>query len=238
MKQTVIGLGLAFSLLTAGYAVAQNQGGTIVRPPMLFHEGFSDGFNEDPVTQKSLETKDLRIATYGPGKDLWSKTWHPKAPMVGSFMWTGACTQVCGMTLAYPDSYMDLRGWSKITWRTAETGLHQLRLLIKTADGKLLISDQYVGSTSDWQVSDLVIGDLRWRELDVKNLNDLNPPGNTQFLPQPDLSRVAEIGFTDLMPGSGHGVQAGSSRVDWIEVYGNKVSKKTADAAAKPANGG
>ena len=237
MKQTVIGLGLAFSMFAAGHALAQNQPGPVNRPPVIFHEGFSDGFNEDPVTQKSIESKDLKVFTYGPGKDLWSKTWHPKAPMVGSFMWTGACTQVCGLTLGYADSYMDLRGLSKITWRTAETGLHQLRVLIKTADGKLLISDQAVGATSDWQVSDIVLADLRWREVDVKNLNDLNPPGNAQFLPQPDLSRVAEIGFTDLMPGSGHGVQAGSSRVDWIEVYGNKVSKKTADAG-KPATGG
>jgi hypothetical protein len=37
---------------------------------------------------------------------------------------------------------------------------------------------------------------------------------------------VAEIGFTDMMPGSGHGKQAGSSRVDWIEVYGARAPKK------------
>ena len=209
MKPTVIGLGLAFSLFAAGAALAQSQPGPVVRPPLIFHEGFSDGFNEDPVTVKSMETKGLQIATYGPGKDMWSKTWHPKAPMVGSFMWTGACTQVCGMTLYLPGDYMDLRGLAKVTWRTAETGLHQLHLLIKTADGKLLIME-----------------DLRWREVDTKTMNDLNPPGNAPWLPQPDLSRVTEIGFTDMMPGSGHGVQAGSSRVDWIEVYGVRVPKK------------
>jgi hypothetical protein len=226
MKPTVIGLGLAFSLFAAGCALAQSQPGPVVRPPLIFHEGFSDGFNEDPVTVKSMETKGLQIATYGPGKDLWSKTWHAKAPMVGSFMWTGACTQVCGMTLYLPGDYMDLRGLAQVTWRTAETGLHQLHLLIKTADGKLLISDQSVGASSDWQVSDLVIEDLRWREVDTKTMNDLNPPGNAPWLPQPDLSKVTEIGFTDMMPGSGHGVQAGSSRVDWIEVYGVRVPKK------------
>ena len=113
-----------------------------------------------------------------------------------------------------------------MTWRTAETGLHQLRLLIKTADGKLLVSDQSVTATSDWQVSDLVIADLRWREVDTKTMNDINPPRNAPWLPQPDLSQVSEIGFTDLMAGSGHGRQAGSSRVDWIEVYGTRVAKK------------
>jgi hypothetical protein len=39
----------------------------------------------------------------------------------------------------------------------------------------------------------------------------------------PDLSKIAEIGFTDLMPGGG---TPASSRVDWIEVYGKEVSKK------------
>ena len=33
----------------------------------------------------------------------------------------------------------------------------------------------------------------------------------------PDLSRVEEIGFTDLMAGGG---SAACSRLDWIEVYG------------------
>jgi hypothetical protein len=40
----------------------------------------------------------------------------------------------------------------------------------------------------------------------------------------PDLSKVDEIGFTDLMAGSGHG-PGGSSRVDWIEVYGKPVKR-------------
>jgi len=39
-----------------------------------------------------------------------------------------------------------------------------------------------------------------------------------------DLSKVDEIGFTDLALGSGHGA-GGSTRVDWIEVYGNPVKR-------------
>ena len=34
----------------------------------------------------------------------------------------------------------------------------------------------------------------------------------------PDLSRVDEIGYVDLMPGGGHGT-AGCSNVSWIELY-------------------
>ena len=39
-----------------------------------------------------------------------------------------------------------------------------------------------------------------------------------------DLSKVDEIGFSDLARGTGHN-PAGSSAVDWIEVYGNPVKR-------------
>jgi hypothetical protein len=35
---------------------------------------------------------------------------------------------------------------------------------------------------------------------------------------------VDEIGFTDMMQGSGHG-SGGWSRIDWIEVYGAPVKR-------------
>ena len=46
-----------------------------------------------------------------------------------------------------------------------------------------------------------------------------------------DLSRVEEIGFTDLMRGAGHG-SGGGSRVDWIQVTGKPVPR----AASRTAN--
>jgi hypothetical protein len=41
----------------------------------------------------------------------------------------------------------------------------------------------------------------------------------------PNLSRVDEIGFADLMPGSGHG-QGGWSDVARIEVYAKPVKRE------------
>ena len=38
----------------------------------------------------------------------------------------------------------------------------------------------------------------------------------------PDLSRVDEIGFTDLMVG---GQSEACSRLDWVEVYGKPVDR-------------
>ena len=48
--------------------------------------------------------------------------------------------------------------------------------------------------------------------------------GNAAGRAAPDLSRIDEIGFTDLSGGAGHGAE-GNSAVDWIEVYGNAVKR-------------
>jgi hypothetical protein len=37
----------------------------------------------------------------------------------------------------------------------------------------------------------------------------------TNWAEKPNLRRVEDIGFTDLMPGTGHG-GSGGSRIDWI----------------------
>ena len=45
-----------------------------------------------------------------------------------------------------------------------------------------------------------------------------------QLLATMDLSKVDEVGFVDLTPGSGHGF-GGFSNVGWIEVYGKAVAR-------------
>ena len=45
-----------------------------------------------------------------------------------------------------------------------------------------------------------------------------------QWIEKPDLSRIDEIGFTDLMAGSGHG-PGGWSDVGKIEVFGKGVPR-------------
>ena len=45
------------------------------------------------------------------------------------------------------------------------------------------------------------------------------------LLPTLDLSKVDEVGFVDLTPGSGHGF-GGYSALGFIEVYGKAVPRK------------
>ena len=69
-------------------------------------------------------------------------------------------------------------------------------------------STAYSGS---FVVSEVTFDEQRWFQLDPVKIVTLKEVGN------PDLSRVDEIGFVDLMPGGGHGF-AGCSNVSWIEV--------------------
>jgi len=58
--------------------------------------------------------------------------------------------------------------------------------------------------------------DISWYVLDIRSVIETRPAGNV------NLSRVDEIGFTDLMTGGGSDA---CSRVDWIEVYGKPVDR-------------
>jgi len=191
------------------------------RPPLFLREDFTNEPEETPITLASLVNKDLLIATYGPGKDMVAKSHHASPKDDPSYVWLGSCTQVCGFTLRKKDAAVDLTGLAKIRWRSKQTGFHQLRLMLKLADGTLLVSSGFEGASNDWRESELPIADQRWRKLDAKVMND------GAWVEAPDLSKVDEIGWTDLAPGSGHGTggAVGSSRVDWVEVYGIPVKR-------------
>ena len=79
----------------------------------------------------------------------------------------------------------------------------------------------YVGSqgdctSKDWRITEFNIADIEWYSLNIKSVIEGRP------VPDPDLSKVDEIGFTDLMTG---GVSDACSRLDWIEVYGKPVKR-------------
>ena len=53
-----------------------------------------------------------------------------------------------------------------------------------------------------------------------------------EYVEQARRAGVDEIGFTDMLRGSGHG-GGGASRVTWIEVYGNAVPRAPQSSSAK-----
>jgi hypothetical protein len=99
------------------------------------------------------------------------------------------------------------------------SGLHQVHPLIKTADGIWLVGDRADGSLSDWLESEFSVSDVRWLRVDPTRMVTT---GN--WVKDPDLSKVDEIGFADLMPSSGHG-PGGWADVAKIEVYAKSVPR-------------
>ncbi len=180
------------------------------RPGLFFREDWKETPPETPATQAHVANPNLVLGLYGPGKDGIKKSHHEKPADDPYYIWSGTCPANWAVTLRHRSALADLTGLAKIRWRSKQAGYRELRIVLKLADGTWLVSDQYDGPSTDWRVREFNIGDLRWRKLDIRTVLE------SGWVDRPDLSRVDEIGFTDLMRG---GSSDACSRLDWIEVY-------------------
>jgi hypothetical protein len=171
------------------------------------------------ITPEALTSKDLTLQLYGPDARNIQVTSHNGIPD----LWNGFTTSPVALTLKIKNAYLDLTGLTRMRWRTRTENLHVLHPVVKLADGRLLVGSQSFespqrrmvganGFTGDFVVSEATFDDQRWFELDPEKVVVKLEVDN------PDLSRVDEIGYVDLMPGGGHGT-AGCTNVSWIEVY-------------------
>lgn len=195
------------------------------QPPLFLREDWKKkadlSANEDhQLTQQDVANPHLELKMYGDKDNLLEIYQQPIETVM---VWTGHCAANCAVALRDKNNYVDLTGLAKIRWRTRQSGFHYLHPIVKLADGTWLIGDHADGYAVDWNVSEFSFYDLHWRRLDIDKVVEWR---DGLWVRNPDLSKVDEIGFTDLMTGSGAG-QGGSSRVDWIEVYGNPVSRET-----------
>jgi hypothetical protein len=137
-----------------------------------------------------------------------------------SNLWTGVTTSPTAATLRDRTRFVDLTGpFAKIRWVIRTSGFHEARPVLKLADGTWLVGDRASGAQGDFNALDVAIPDVRWLRLDIARVA---PVGT--WIEHPDLSRVDEVGFADLMPGSGHG-PGGYLNVGRIEVYGRPVTR-------------
>lgn len=200
------------------------------RPALFFREGWKhSGTPEHPINQDSVSNEKLELKLYGeaPRPDPnFGGIWDNKRPQPlddPAHTFTGTCTRPCGLTLRDKENYVDLTGFAKIAWRVKTEGFHVLRPLIRLADGTYLVGDHSDGYSPDWHVSEFTLFDLRWRRLDPEKVVTMTG-AQAGWVTNPDLSKVDEVGFVDLMPGSGHG-NGGWSDLAWIEVYGRPVAR-------------
>ena len=184
------------------------------RPGLFFREDWKETPPETPATQAHVANPELVLSLHGPGKAGIRKSHHDKPADDPYYIWTGACPANCAVGLRHKSASVDLTGLARIRWRTKQTGFRELRLILKLADGTWLIGDQSDGPSQDWRVKEFNVTDIRWRRLDIAKVIE------GAWVDRPDLAKVSEIGWTDLMSGGG---TPASSRVDWIEVYGKAV---------------
>jgi len=182
--------------------------------PLFFREGWKQTAAV-PVTQTVVTNPNLDLKLYGATKDDMSVNDEGGVPHV----WTGLCPGGCVVALRHRDSYADLTGKARVKWYTKTSGFHQIRPAVKLADGTWFVGDHSDASTYDFRESEFYFGDLRWFKLDIEKVQTKG-----LILDKIDLSKVDEIGFVDLTPGSGHG-QGGYSDVGWIEVYAKPVKR-------------
>ncbi len=189
------------------------------RPGLFFREDFKEIPAEIPLNQKHILNPDVLLTTYGPGRDSLKKSHHDTPIDDPYYVWSGLCLDSWAVTLKHKDDYADLSSFAKIRWRSKQAGFHTLRVILKLADGRWLISDLFDGPSSDWRVCEFNIKDINWWLLDMERIKEVRPVSKDQL----DLSKVDEVGFTDLMRG---GESNACSRLDWIEVYGSAISRK------------
>ena len=190
------------------------------RPGLFFREEWqqTEKGGEHPVDASSVGNLNLELKLYVPaGEILLTGARHDESNPI--HVWTGNCTTPCAMAFREKTRVADLTGLARIRWNTKMSGFHQIRPIVKLADGTWLVGDQAVGTTRDWLVSEISFADLHWLKLDIARVVTT---GNV--LEKVDLSKVDEIGFADLTPGSGHG-PGGWSDVAQVEVYAKGVAR-------------
>src|SRR5216110_1603108 len=136
---------IATSLLilgTAAGALAQERGGgrgagPARRPGLFLKEewGQTDKGGEHATGPESITNPNLELKLYGPtGKEvlLTGAKGDDNNPI---HLWTGMCTTPCAIALRDKNNYADLTGLARIRWVTKVSGFHQVRPIVKLADG-------------------------------------------------------------------------------------------------------
>jgi len=142
-------------------------------------------------------------------------------------VWSGTAETPFAMTFRNKNNYVDLTGLASVRWFTKTSGFHVVRPVVKLANGTLLVGDAAFSSIPKLMVNEFSPVDVRWIKLDPDRIVTLNSgpnPNSEIWVPNPDLSKVDEIGFADLMPGSGHGT-GGWVQLGNVEVYGKAVPR-------------
>jgi hypothetical protein len=199
----IAAIAVLLSSLGAGWTYAQQAGAAAPAPaaikppppPELLFRMTTQNDTRKLLAIDSITTPNVDLQLYGDGKNIVAAVgkgdYWPR-------LFFGLCDRPCGFTLRDKNNYFDLRGKANIKFTTIVSGFHRVRPLIKLADGTLLIGDQAEGSVADWHQYEVSISEVRWLKLDPARGVTVG-----QWVENPDLSKVDEVGYFDVIPGSG-----------------------------------
>ncbi len=108
-----------------------------------------------------------------------------------------SATAAFAITFRQKDSYIDLTGKANIRWYVKTSGFHVVRPVVKLPDGTLLVADLSFASIPLLTENQFSLMGLHWLKLDPDRIVTLghNPtPNNETWVPDPDLSKVDEVG--------------------------------------------
>jgi hypothetical protein len=200
-------------------------------PPLFFKEAWQINGPAHAIApgEHVLTNPNLELKLYGPSAnaaDPDKRIWISTPP---TNIWTGMTTTPFAATLRDKENYVDLTGLAKVRWITRASGFHVVRPVVKLSDGTYLVGEHADASTSGFLESEFIFATQRWMKLDIDRVVTKGTYGPAQdasaWMREPvDLSKVDEVGFADLMPGSGHGA-GGYVNVSTFEVYGRAVKR-------------
>jgi hypothetical protein len=166
------------------------------------------------VTQAAVTNGNLELKLYGTdARDIGVYVHEGRQDL-----WTGITTSPVAATLRDKTNYFDLTGLARLRWIVRTHSLHVLHPVVKLPDGTLLAGSHSDSTDGEYLQSEIAFGTQQWFKLDPQKVV------TTVEVKNPDLSRVDEIGFVDLMPGGGHG-NAGWANVSVIELYAKPVAR-------------
>ena len=183
-----------------GQAAQQSPGATTaVYPPLFFREDWKfdksvpnvndEREPEHTIVQTDVANANLEVHVYGDkaGMRTVLQPYNKDITYVMSLL----TTSNWAVALRDKNNDVDLTGLAMWTWRTRISGFHLLRPVVKLADGTWLVGDKTAGLSNDWVQSEFLLGDVRWRTLDM---TDVVEGREAMWVDHPDLSRVEEIG--------------------------------------------
>ena len=175
--------------------------------------------------QANVADPNVIMTFYGKAAKQILTTSAPGIPAAPYGVWAGTAEGPFAVTFKQKNGYLDMTGLAYVRWFTKTSGFHAVRPVVKLANGDLLVGDLTFESVAKLSLHEFSLLNIRWIKLDPEKVVTVpagRTPGNPNpgiWVANPDLTKIDEIGFTDLMPGSGHG-QGGYIQLGGIEVYG------------------